>query len=44
MISGALLFGLAWAILGCFKFKEELYGVALCHLLRGPLGCYEVYL
>ncbi|XJZ32568.1 hypothetical protein ACIA3V_04845 [Lactobacillus delbrueckii subsp. bulgaricus] len=23
----ALLFGLAWAILGCFKFKEELFAI-----------------
>ena len=30
LISGALLFGLAWAILGCFKFKEALPAGFLC--------------
>ncbi|MCT3474516.1 hypothetical protein, partial [Lactobacillus delbrueckii] len=48
MISGALLFGLAWAILGCFKFKEELpagilclYGVAFAVFCGVLWECYE---
>lgn len=48
LISGALLFGLAWAILGCFKFKEELpagflclYGVAFAVFCGVLWECYE---
>lgn len=48
LISGALLFGLAWAILGCFKFKEKLpagflclYGVAFAVLCGVLWECYE---
>lgn len=47
LISGALLFGLAWAILGCFKFKEELpagflclYGVAFAVFCGVLWECY----
>ncbi|MBW9307914.1 hypothetical protein EBB69_02325 [Lactobacillus delbrueckii] len=47
MISRALLFGLAWAILGCFKFKEELpagflclYGVAFAVFCGVLWECY----
>ena len=48
LISGALLFGLAWAILGCFKFKEKLpagflclYGVAFAVFCGVLWECYE---
>lgn len=48
LISGALLFGLAWAILGYFKFKEELpagflclYGVAFAVFCGVLWECYE---
>ena len=48
LISGALLFGLAWAILGYFKFKEKLpagflclYGVAFAVFCGVLWECYE---
>lgn len=48
LISGALLFGLAWAILDCFKFKEKLpagflclYGVAFAVFCGVLWECYE---
>nr|WP_244660739.1 hypothetical protein [Lactobacillus nasalidis] len=50
LISGALLFGAAWAVLGCFKFGDDadlpagflcLYGVAFAVLCGVLWECYE---